>query len=173
MIFLFNFIGKYGGMMTKLRSLAPMILAALFLALSPDAGFSQQNGRFIDVMNNSGGNVLEMVRYRERLARSGKIVRIRGYCRSACTMLTTLPNSCIGPGARIGFHAPRLPGTTIIPPYVDEIMGNFYRNGIRERWYGGWNRSINMNVITAQEYVRLDPQTRICDSIRPGPRRRR
>lgn len=140
-------------------------LAALFLAFAPDDVSAQQRGRFIDVTDNRGGNVVQMIRYREQLARSGKTVRIRGYCRSACTILTTLPNACLGPKARIGFHAPRLPGTQIIPPYVDQIMGEYYRGGIRDRWFGGWNRSMSMNVITAQEYVRLDPQAKICESL--------
>ena len=126
-----------------------------------------QGGRFIDINDNRGGNVLQMVQRRSELERSGKTVRIRGYCRSACTILTTLPNACLGPHARIGFHAPRIPNTQIIPPYVDQIMGNYYRGGIRDRWFGGWNRSLEMQVISARDYVRLDPQTRICDSIRP------
>ena len=92
-------------------------------------------------------------------------IRDSGYCRSACTILTTLPNACLGPGSRIGFHAPRIPNTQIIPPLVDQIMGNFYRGGIRERWFGGWNRTMEMQVISAQQYVRMDPQTRICDSL--------
>lgn len=121
-----------------------------------------ERGAFIDVENHRGGNVLQMVQLRERLGASGKIVRIRGYCRSACTILTTLPNACLGPKSRIGFHAPRLPDTRIIPPLVGEIMGSFYRNGIRDRWFGGWNRSLDMTVLSARDYVRLDPQTRIC-----------
>ncbi|AGT09078.1 hypothetical protein [Paracoccus aminophilus] len=149
-----------------LRPTALFLAATFALALSSGLSIAQQSdSRYIDIPDNSGGNVMEMVRYRESLERSGKIVRIRGYCRSACTMLTTLPNACLGPKATIGFHAPRLPGTEIIPPYVDQIMGNYYRNGIRDRWFGGWNRSIDMHVISAQEYVRLDPQAKICDSI--------
>lgn len=155
-------------MKIRFRPLAPLLIAAFCAALAPQVTVAQPDNRYIDISNNRGGNVLDMVRYREQLARSGKTVRIRGYCRSACTILITLPNACLGPRASIGFHAPRLPGTTIIPPYVDEIMGNYYRNGIRARWFGGWNRSINMNVISAQDYVRLDPQTKICGSINGG-----
>lgn len=116
----------------------------------------------IVITDNSGGNVMAMVQRRETLARSGRPVEIRGYCRSACTILTTLPNACLGGNARIGFHAPRLPGTQVIPPYVDEIMGSYYRAGIRDHWFGGWNRSMTMQIITAEEYVRLDPRARIC-----------
>lgn len=155
-------------MFTRMRKYAPLIGAVLILSLTPVAGMStiREHPKFIDVWNDKGGNVLETVQLRERLGRSGKTVRIRGYCRSACTMLITLPNACIGPNASVGFHAPRIPNTSIIPPYVDQIMGSYYRGGIRQRWFGGWNRSLDMHVISASEYVRLDPQTRICGSIR-------
>ncbi len=145
--------------------------ALVVLMLMPAAGMAQGRGDVIDITNDKGGNVLEMVQRRSQLENSGKRVRIRGYCRSACTMLITMRNACLGPGAKIGFHAPRLPGTTIIPPYVDQIMGNTYRGGIRDQWFGGWNRSIDMKVITAREYVRLDPQTPICDELRRRNRR--
>jgi hypothetical protein len=149
--------------MTRFRLI--LTLAAALTGVVPAATNADivDRGRFIDVENHRGGNVLQMVQLRERLARSGKTVRIRGYCRSACTILTTLPNACLGPKSRIGFHAPRIPNTQIIPPYVDQIMGNFYRNGIRDRWFGGWNRTMEMQVITARDYVRLDPQSRICN----------
>ncbi|MFV0386585.1 hypothetical protein [Paracoccus sp. (in: a-proteobacteria)] len=154
--------------MTRTSALALAITA--LLALLPAAGRADGvERRFrdrIDIINDSGGNILHMAQRRQELAKSGKLVRIRGYCRSACTMLITLPNACLGPDARVGFHAPRLPDTHIIPPYVDQIMGNYYRNGIRDRWFGGWNRSLKMTVLTAQEYIRLDPQTRICPRLR-------
>ncbi|WP_373945963.1 hypothetical protein [Paracoccus marcusii] len=156
--------------MMKPRRLALILAAALTIAtpaLAQQPQGIQRAGEFIDVWNNRGGNVLEMVQTRQELASSGRTVRIRGYCRSACTILTTMPNACLGPQARIGFHAPRIQGTQIIPPYVDQIMGNFYRGGIRERWFGGWNRSMEMKIISAREYVRLDPQARICGSLRP------
>ncbi|WEF23947.1 hypothetical protein [Paracoccus sp. S3-43] len=140
------------------------ILAAALLAALPVASQAEivDRGRFIDVNDHRGGNVIQTVQLRERLARSGKTVRIRGYCRSACTILTTMPNACLAADARIGFHAPRLPNTQIIPPLVDEIMGSFYRGGIRDRWFGGWNRSMTMTILSARDYVRLDPQTKIC-----------
>ncbi|MCF3973811.1 hypothetical protein [Paracoccus salsus] len=154
-----------------LRQCAPIVIA-LLLALFPAVSLAEgkRTANTIDVWNDSGGNVLQMVSRRNQLARSGKEVRIRGYCRSACTMLITMPNACLGPKARIGFHAPRIPNTTIIPPFVDQIMGNTYRGGIRERWFAGWNRSLTMQVISAREYVRLDPQSRICDSLLPRKR---
>lgn len=147
-----------------------VLILALGSVLPAQAEIVERNGR-IFVNNDRGGNVMDMVQTRSRLENSGKPVWIRGYCRSACTMLITMRNACLYPRAEVGFHAPRIPNTTIIPPIVDQIMGNTYRGGIRDRWYGGWNRSLDMTVITAAEYVRLDPQTRICRSLKPRKRR--
>ena len=149
--------------MKKTRRLALILAAAMTVATPALAQQGiQRAGQFIDVWNNRGGNVLEMVKTRARLENSGKEVRIRGYCRSACTILITLPNACLGPGATVGFHAPRIPNTTIIPPLVDEIMARFYRNGILDRWNSTWKHSLKIQKISAREYVRLDPQTRLC-----------
>lgn len=116
----------------------------------------------IVVLNNRGGNVVQMMAYRSQLAASGRPVQIRGVCNSACTMLTTLPNACLAPDASIGFHAPRIPGTQVIPPIVDQLMATTYRNGIRARWYNEWRHSLTIQSISAREYVRLDPLTRLC-----------
>lgn len=138
------------------------LLVALALAPLPAAAEMRVTDGYLDIWNDKGGNVLQMVRRRAELARSSRPIRIRGVCDSACTILTTLPNACLGPKLTIGFHAPRIPGTTIIPPLVDQIMGEYYRNGIRREWFGGWNRSLSINRISAREYVRLDPQAKIC-----------
>lgn len=114
------------------------------------------------IHNNRGGNVLQMIARRNELEASGRPVRITGLCNSACTMLITLPNACLAPDASVGFHAPRLPGTQIIPPIVDQLMAMHYRNGILERWDSEWRHSLKIQSISAREYVRLDPQTRLC-----------
>ena len=119
-------------------------------------------GKPIVIANNRGGNGIEMVQYRNKLAASGRPVEIRGYCGSACTILITMPNACLAPDGTVGFHAPRIPNTTIIPPLVDEIMARFYRNGILDRWNSTWKHSLKIQKISAREYVRLDPQTRLC-----------
>lgn len=116
----------------------------------------------INIRDDRGGNVMAAVARRDELERTGRVIAIRGYCRSACTIYTTMTHACLGPGAVIGFHAPRLPNTTIIPPLVGDIMGRYYRNGILQRWNNGWSRSIEMHRISAKEYVRLDPQAKLC-----------
>jgi len=37
--------------------------------------------------------------------RSGELFRIDGHCQSACTLFLRIRNVCIGPGARLLFHA--------------------------------------------------------------------
>ena len=144
--------------------LLPLVAAALVAALLPGPAPAQPRGKAepIIILNNKGGNVLEAVQYRNRLAASGRPVQVRGYCRSACTIYTTLPNACLGPNATIGFHAPRIPGTQIVPPIVDELMAQYYRGGILRKWQDEWRHSLSMNKISAAEYKRLDPQVRIC-----------
>ena len=58
------------------------------------------------IRNDPGGNLFSYEQRRSRLLNSGRRVEIRGFCNSACTILTTLPNACLGRNARIGFHAP-------------------------------------------------------------------
>ena len=43
-----------------------------------------------------------------------------------------------------------------------QIVAEHYRGGIRRKWLSEWRHSREMVKISAQEYVRLDPQTRLC-----------
>lgn len=143
-------------------SLAAALSLGLTGPLTTMPAAAETRGKPVVIMNNRGGNVLEAIKYRNQLARSGRPVEVRGYCRSACTVYITLPNACLGPKATVGFHAPRIPGTTIIPPIVDQLMAQHYRNGILRKWNSEWKYSLNMHKISARDYVRLDPQTRLC-----------
>lgn len=153
-----------------MRSLLTRLSVAIALSFGAVAGLTalpsavqaQPRGKPIVIMNNRGGNVVEAIRYRNKLAASGRPVEVRGYCRSACTIYITLPNACLGPKATVGFHAPRIPGTNIIPPIVDELMAQYYRGGILRMWNSQWKHSLNMHKISAREYVRLDPKTKLC-----------
>lgn len=142
------------------------VALALMAACVPTVAPTAPSSEPIVIRNNRGGNVLSAIQYRNELARSGRPVEIRGYCGSACTLYITLPNACLGPGATVGFHAPRIPGTTIIPQGVDQIMGSFYRAGIKQRWDAEWKHSLQIQKITAREYARLDPQTRLCAPLK-------
>ncbi|AGT07637.1 hypothetical protein [Paracoccus aminophilus] len=120
------------------------------------------SGEPVVILNNRGGNVVQTIQRRRQLEQSGVPVEVRGYCGSACTLFITMPNACLAPDATVGFHAPRIPNTTIIPPGVDDIMGSYYRNGVLERWNADWKHSLQIQKISAKEYVAADPQTRLC-----------
>ena len=143
-------------------ALALALTLAACVSTNPPVAEAAPQGKPIQIWNHRGGNVLDTVQYRNKLAASGRPVEIRGYCGSACTILITMPNACLDPNGTVGFHAPRIPNTTIIPPLVDEIMARFYRNGILARWNSTWKHSLKIQKISAKEYVRLDPQTRFC-----------
>ncbi len=148
-----------------MRSIPTRLLRGATLALALLAALpaqAQPRGKPIVILNNRGGNVMEAIQYRNQLARSGRPVEVRGYCRSACTIYITLPNACLGPKATVGFHAPRIPGTKIIPPMVDQLMAQYYRGGILRKWNSEWKYSLDMHKISARQYVKLDPRTRIC-----------
>ena len=161
----------FGGMKIKMTSLR-MAGLTVFLALSAcvsnvstlEAAPKQQSAgqEKVVIRNNKGGNVLQAIQRRNQLEQWGGPVEVRGYCGSACTLFITMKNACLGPGATVGFHAPRIPNTTYIPPGVDAIMGNYYRNGILARWNSRWKHSLKIEKISAKEYVALDPQTKLC-----------
>lgn len=146
--------------MNRIFACLAMVLTLAAFAAPPAQARPQ--GAPIVILNDKGGNVLQMAQRRQKLIASGRRVEIRGYCRSACTMLITMPNACLGPKATVGFHAPRIPGTTIIPPIVDQVMASYYRNGILKKWNNEWKHSLSMHKISARQYVKLDPQTRLC-----------
>lgn len=128
----------------------------------PGAAMRGPQGTPIIIRNDKGGNVMQMVARRQRLAASGRPVQIRGVCSSACTMLLSLPNACLAPDASVGFNAPRLPGTQVIPPLVDQIMAQYYRAGILSRWNEDWKYRLEMTRISGREAALLDPQIRLC-----------
>lgn len=114
------------------------------------------------IENNKGGSVMQAIQRRKELERWGGPVEIRGYCGSACTLFLTIPNACLDRNGTVGFHAPRIPNTTIIPPGVDDVMGSYYRAGVLERWNTEWKHSLKIQKISAREYAALDPQTKFC-----------
>lgn len=139
-----------------------LVMSLLMLAPPVAQAQSRQGAKPIVIWNDKGGNVLQMMQRRQELVASGRPVQIRGYCRSACTMLITMPNACLAPKATVGFHAPRIPNTKIVPPIVDQMMARYYRNGILRKWNSEWKHSLSMHKISARQYVALDPETRLC-----------
>lgn len=113
------------------------------------------------IFNDRGGQLISAEADRALLAAWGGRVEIRGKCYSACTMFTTLPNACLGRGAKIGFH-----GSNVnMGPVGNQQMARYLRAGVKERYLAEWQfvPHDEIHVISAQEYVALDPATQICD----------
>lgn len=56
----------------------------------------------LDIYHNNGGLVFNMARQLHHTKR----IRIMGTCASACTAALNNPRTCVGPNARLIFHAP-------------------------------------------------------------------
>jgi hypothetical protein len=127
------------------------------------------------IRNDGGGNITE---YRERRARLAKVngeVRIEAKCLSACTIYTTLPNACVMPNAKIGFHGttPKS-GIPSVDYMLDMRMGEYYRGDVRKRFESKWRflgGSDQFHVISGTRLTELDPKIRLCDGPPQGDKR--
>jgi hypothetical protein len=121
------------------------------------------------IRNDGGGNITDYRARRDRLAQAAE-VRIAGKCLSACTIFTTLPNACVGPNAKIGFHgtSPKS-GIPAVDYYLDMRMGEFYRGDVRRLYETKWRflgGSDQFHVITGRELAKLDPKIRLCKPLK-------
>lgn len=112
------------------------------------------------IRRDGGGQLISAEADRAMLARWGGRVEIRNYCYSACVIFTTLPNACLGRKARIGFH-----GSNVnVGPIGNQQMAKYMRNGVRRMYLNEWQKipPDDIHIISAREYVRLDPETKLC-----------
>lgn len=145
--------------------LRAICMLALALMVQVGAGASEAVAEAVVIRNDGGGNINDYRARRAQLARAGA-VEIRGKCLSACVIFTTLPNACLGPKARIGFHGTQpKSGIWAIDHWLDMRMGEYLRGEARRRYEREWRHlggRDQFHVITAREYQKLDPQIRIC-----------
>ncbi|MGR3502949.1 hypothetical protein [Pseudaestuariivita sp.] len=118
----------------------------------PDVDFSAP---VVTILGDEGGNPGAYRDLRARLAASGTRVQL-GECNSACTMLMTLPNACLIPDTRFGFHTSNVGGL------FNPMLAETYRAGILARFQAEWSQSERIQRITAEEAVALDPGLRLC-----------
>lgn len=142
-----------------------LICAALPIALAACSGPPEVSRSYTAphvIANNRGGYINDAIAERASLAAWGGAVEIRGVCNSACVMFTTLPNACLAPDLQLGFHRSSSP----IGAFVGNAqLSRYFRGGVKEMFDDVWGQlpAGQSAVISAQEYVRLDPQARICD----------
>ena len=112
------------------------------------------------IVNDGGGQLISAEADRADLLKWGGRVEVRGFCRSACVIFTTLPNACVGPAATIGFHGSNVNQGPIGP----QQMARYLRGEAQARYVAEWQYipTTEIHKISAREYKKLDPQIRIC-----------
>ena len=114
------------------------------------------------IQNDLGGNVTSYLKMRDKLSRLDSVT-IRGECFSACTIFTTLPNACVEPKAKIGFHgtSPKFP---FIQKWLDMRIGNHFRGEVKKRYEEEWRfiRGNKFHTITGKRLHELDPLVKLC-----------
>lgn len=112
------------------------------------------------IRRDGGGQLISAEADRARLLAWGGQVEIRGYCASACVIFTTLPNACVGPRARIGFH-----GSNVnVGPIGSQQMARYLRGDAKRKYLDEWQfvPMDEMHWIMAKQYKRLDPKINLC-----------
>ena len=114
-----------------------------------------------DIRRDGGGQIISAEADRARLMAWGGQVRIREYCASACVIFTTLLNVCLGPSARIGFRS----SNVNVGPIGNPQMARYLRGEIKAKFLAEWQYvpEDEMHWISARDYVRLDPLTKLCE----------
>lgn len=110
--------------------------------------------------HDGGGQLISAEADRARLIAWGRRVEIRGSCASACVIFTTMPNACVGPKAKIGFH-----GSNVnVGPIGNQQMARYMRGEVKRMYLAEWQHipPTEIHWITAAEYQRLDPAVKFC-----------
>jgi hypothetical protein len=84
----------------RTRVMGYLILATT-LSLTACAAPAQD---VVVIRYNEGGDMIDFINERSRMQGSGKTYRIDGFCASACAMFLSLPNVCVTPRSKLGFH---------------------------------------------------------------------
>ncbi len=151
-----DYIAKYNTRrlrMIRFVFLVPIILMSCGVrSTAPNINF---NSDPIVIFNDIGGDPYEYARIWDRLAKTGKQVQL-GECNSACTMFLSLPNMCMLPGRRFGFHAPS-------GPVSDKFIAGFLPGALRQEYLAIWSRSRSIMRFTAEELKFKEPRLKICN----------
>jgi hypothetical protein len=130
-----------------------------------DTGTWADTESAIVIKNNGGGNIQTFISKRAELAKSGKIVRIEGYCASACTIFYSLPNACMAKGSSLHFHGADSP-ISAGEGIANKRLARFYRAGIKEGFNTEWYKlSKPMHKLTRAQVKELDPEIKFCEKL--------
>ena len=152
------------------------LIAAVLILLAASATGSVARAETV-VIRNDGGGLLKV--YRARRAELARVdaVRIEGKCLSACAIYTTLPNACVMPDAKIGFHGSSInTGQYDVDLYYDMRMGEYFRGAVRRAYLADWRHLSGrdeFHVISGTKLHQLDPQVRLCKAAKKTKKKKK
>lgn len=127
-----------------MKKLSRIALLSLVVGIGSFAGIAvpagaapAPAGETLVVQRDRGGLISRRSAEIRRLRADGRRVELRGECYSSCTMYLGLPNVCVHPQARLGFHAPRGVNAPLPADAFDhwsQLMARHYREPLRN-WY--------------------------------------
>lgn len=134
-----------------------LLIVSLLSAVPMQAGA-------MTVTRDLGGSVRERIVQVQNLSQNGARVRIVGTCISACTLLLGVPDACVTPTARLGFHGPstRKNGLPLPREEYERVslqMARLYPPQIRN-WFMTTARK------TTGDYILISGQTAIAMGAR-------
>ncbi|MCD9149613.1 hypothetical protein [Pseudophaeobacter flagellatus] len=141
------------------EAIATLALVALTL-LSPAEPAAATGQPPYVVRDDRGGFLRERLIELRELRASGRQVEIRGrVCYSTCTLLLSLPNTCISPRTQFGFHGPSESGHPLSPEkfdYYSHIIAQHYPAKLNQ-WYmqTGRKRIKRLFKIKGSEIIRM------------------
>jgi len=121
---------------------------------------TNEDGVYV-IRNHRGGQIIAVEAERRRLLNWGGPVRIEGFCNSACAILATLPNACLTPRSRIGFHSANIN----FGPVGNAQVARYLRGGVKEKFLSEWQFVPHSDIhhIWGETFVSLDPEARLCE----------
>lgn len=105
------------------------------------------------IHHDSGGDFAHYVRHYNALAQAGTPVRLEGQIVSAGVIYAGLPNACMAPGSRYGFHATSVAmGLVPAGDWMDRYYASLLPPALRD-WYleHGRRTFVGFTWLSAQE----------------------
>ena len=151
-------LGRWGIARSRLGS-SIAVTAISLLAFCPAASASASTT--IRISNDGGGSISARVSEIRNIRSLGQKVEIQaGYCNSACTLYLGLPNTCVSPNARFGFHGPQLAtkGLTMLPSQFEkwsQIMADHYPQQLRHWFMNSARHSTDLITVKGDQLFAL------------------
>ena len=137
-------IGSQNVAHRRIRQIVKLIIFAMasFVAIPATSVAAQTNDALqttpLVTTNDRGGLLRDRLRQLVVLRQQDRTVQIRGrICLSTCTLLISLPNTCVSPSTTFGFHGPSSYGRPLDPETFNrasEIIADHYPPALRN-WY--------------------------------------